>query len=174
MEMKKLKKVIKFLIIISILALLFCAVGTYAKDDDKKDNVNWNVTNGLKKTGENSTCITYEDGNYTFRIFSGNDNELSKCKKEFDKEEGTDIYKRFDVEASEMDNSYGIAGKSAMFYGEYVKIGDKKYWIEVQHSIISKGERNEVINALTETDLQKLRGYLTYFNEHNNATVIDI
>ena len=174
MEMRKLKKMGKILIIISIVILLFCVVGAYAKDNDI-ESINWNVTEGLTKTSGNSICVTYEAGDFKFRIFTrDNDDDLAKYKKGFEKDNETGMYYRFDVDAVKMEHSNSVGGSSDALYGEYVKMGDKKYWVEAHQSSVSVGDKNDVVNDLGNPNLSKLKGYLTYFNEHNDVTIIDV
>lgn len=169
------KKITKILIIILMVVLLFCVVGVNAKDDNDLESINWNVTDGLTKTSGNDICISYETGDFKFRIFTrDNDGDLAKYKKGFEKENETGMYYRFDVDAVKMEHSDGVGGSSNALYGEYVKFGDKKYWIEAQQSSVSVGDKNDVINDLGNPNLQKLRGFITYFNEHNNVTIIDV
>ena len=164
----------KILIILSIAVLLFCVVGAYAKNDDKMDTINWNVSDGLTKTNYNDICTSYQDGYYSLWIVNGSDGELSKYKRGFEKEAETGMYKRYDVEINKFEYDDGVLGISDMVYGEYVKIGDKKYWIEAHYSSATLGDKGNVVNDLANTDLEKLRNYLTYLNEHNNATIIDV
>lgn len=145
----------------SLVALLFCVVGVNAKDNE------WNIPEGLKKTNENNVCTSYEAGDYKFKIFTrDNDDDLAKYKKGFEKEENG-MYKRFEIDATQSDNYNGVEAKQDILYGEYVKIGDKKYWVEAHHSGLSIGDE-------VDRDINKLKGFLTYFNEHNNATIIDV
>lgn len=54
-------------------------------------------------------------------------------------------------------------------------IGDKTYWVEASGYVSSMGsDDNAVAKELSSSDVEKLRGYLTYFNEHNNATIVDV
>lgn len=61
-----------------------------------------------------------------------------------------------------------------MSYGEYVKIGDKTYWIEASQDTTRMAKGNDKISDYKNFDTEKLIGYLIYFNEHNNATIVDV
>ena len=171
--MRKLKKITKILIIISIVVLLFCVVGVHAKNNGNNDpNINWNVSDGLKKTSENDICTSYKEGDYSFRICCKDD--LSGYKKGFTKEENG-MYYRFDVHVDPIKDSNMVGGYSDTLIGEYVKIGDKTYWVESSHHATSTGADDDAVaKELSSADDEKLRGYLTYFNEHNNANIVDV
>lgn len=167
------KKILKILLIISIITLMFCVAGTYAKNNEQQDTAKWNVSDGLKLTKDLSdTQDYYKDGEYfTFRIIWGNDSELSKYKDGFIKD-GNGMYTYDFVDATQYNNSYGVY--STIAYGEYVKIGDKTYWVEASQDITSIANGNDKVSDYKNFDNEKLMGYLTYFNEHNNATIVDL
>lgn len=165
------KKLIKILLIATLI-FMFCVAGASAKTNEKTKE-NWNVSNGLDITKDFSDNQDYykEGDDYSFRIVWGSDAELQKFKNGFTKEENG-MYKHDDASASEYNNTYGVYSSCA--YGEYVKIGNTKYWIEAQQDTVQNAKGTDKIGEYKNFNTEKLIGYLTYFNEHNNATIIDI
>lgn len=136
----------------SLVALLFCVVGVNAKNND------WNVPDGLTKDSKNNI---YEDGEFSLIIVCEDERDIKKLSEGFTKNEnGTYTYYHRDNS-----NSLGFIMSDI---GEYVKIGDKTYWVDA--SLFRQGENVHQYDS----DVEKLNGYITYFNEHNNAKIIDV
>ena len=157
-------KILIIVVVVLIGAWLICT--TIVNTSTENSSIpNWNVTAGLNKVSENDNCTFYEAGDYKFRVCTGDD----KYKEGFEKDDNG-MYKKFDVDTTKY--SGGVGGSGNMLYGEYVKYNDKIYWVEAQHTVVSTGEVHDVASNLSNHDLEKIRGFLTYFNEHNNVSVV--
>lgn len=151
-------KLTKIIIIIAIVVLLFCVVGVNAKTN-YNNKVNWNVSDSLKETSDKNGALCYSDSkddDYGFRVI---DSEINKTEfKDMTKDNETGYYYR----------TFNEEKFVIVVYQEYVELDNHTYLIDAMATKIGDNLNESNI------DENKLKEYITYFNKHNNATIVDV
>ena len=140
---------VKRILLISLIAVAIIASASAVSAMHLEKN-RVNVSSELKPTDGDD--LQFEDNNgICLRII---DENLGNMNNGFSKHNNT-------IFMFNESRSKGSLEIHSFAYGEYIKIDEKKYWIEVSD------HRNN-------PDYEKCLEYLEYFNKHNNFEYVDV